>query len=97
MEIGADVLLKATRVDGVYDKDPKKFPAARRYETVTFLDAITQDLQVMDGTAFALCRENDMPIIVFNMQTRGNIERVVCGDPVGTTVVKDTQETRFAK
>ena len=97
MEIGADVLLKATRVDGVYDKDPKKFSDARRYQSVTFLDAITQDLQVMDGTAFALCRENDMPIVVFNMQTRGNIERVVCGDPVGTTVVKDTQETRFAK
>ena len=97
MEIGAEVLLKATKVDGVYDKDPKKHPDASRYATVTFMDALQKDLQVMDGTAFALCRDNEMPIIVFNMQTRGNIERVVCGDPVGTTVVKDSQGTRFAK
>jgi uridylate kinase len=95
-EIGADVLLKATKVDGVYDKDPKKHPDARRYETVTFTDALRQDLEVMDGTAFTLCRDNEMPIIVFNMTTRGNIERVVCGEPVGTTVVKDSSQTRFA-
>jgi len=95
-EIGADVLLKATKVDGIYDKDPKKYPDARRYETVTFTDALRQDLEVMDATAFALCRDNEMSIIVFNMTTRGNIERVVCGEPVGTTVVKDSQQTRFA-
>jgi uridylate kinase len=88
--------LKATKVDGVYDKDPKKHPDARRYETVTFTDALRQDLEVMDGTAFTLCRDNEMPIIVFNMTTRGNIERVVCGEPVGTTVVKDSLQTRFA-
>src|SRR5690242_14040888 len=97
MEIGADVLLKATKVDGIYDKDPKKFPDARRYQTVTFTDALRQDLEVMDATAFALCRDNEMRIIVFNMTSRGNIESVVCGDPVGTTVVKDTDQTRFAK
>jgi uridylate kinase len=96
MEIGADVLLKATKVDGIYDKDPKKHPDARRYQTVTFTDALRQDLEVMDATAFALCRDNEMRIIVFNMTNRGNIERVVCGQAVGTTVVKDTDSTRFA-
>jgi uridylate kinase len=96
MEIGADVLLKATKVDGIYDKDPKKHPDAKRYLTVTFRDALQKDLEVMDGTAFTLCRDNEMRIIVFNMTNRGNIERVVCGDAVGTTVVKDTDSTRFA-
>ncbi|MEO6775240.1 MAG: UMP kinase [Kofleriaceae bacterium] len=95
MEIGADVLLKATKVDGIYDKDPKKYPDAKRYQTVTFTDALRQDLEVMDATAFALCRDNEMRIIVFNMTNRGNIERVVCGDNVGTVVVKDTDSTRF--
>ncbi|MFT3696182.1 MAG: UMP kinase [Kofleriaceae bacterium] len=96
MEIGADVLLKATKVDGIYDKDPRKFNDAKRYQTVTFTDALRQDLEVMDATAFALCRDNEMRIIVFNMTNRGNIERVVCGDPIGTVVVKDTDSTRFA-
>ena len=96
MEIGADILLKATRVDGVYDKDPRKHPEARRYQTVTFTDALKQDLGVMDATAFALCRDNEMGIIVFDMTTRGNIQRVVCGEPVGTTIVKDNLQTRFA-
>ncbi|MGE0548689.1 MAG: UMP kinase [Kofleriaceae bacterium] len=95
MEIGAEVLLKATRVDGVYDKDPRKHSDARRYTTVTFTDALKQDLGVMDATAFALCRDNELPIIVFDMTARGNIQRVVCGDQVGTTIVKDTQQTRF--
>jgi uridylate kinase len=95
-EIGADVLLKATRVDGIYDKDPKKFNDARRYQTVRFTDALKQDLGVMDANAFALCRDNEMRIIVFDMTNRGNIERVVCGQSVGTTVVKDTEQTRFA-
>ena len=96
MEIGADVLLKATKVDGIYDKDPKKHPDAKRYQSVRFTDALRQDLEVMDSTAFALCRDNEMSIIVFNMTNRGNIERVVCGEPVGTIVVKDTEQTRFA-
>ncbi|MGE0871397.1 MAG: UMP kinase [Kofleriaceae bacterium] len=95
MEIGAEVLLKATRVDGVYDKDPRKHSDARRYTTVTFTDALKQDLGVMDATAFALCRDNELPIIVFDMTVRGNIQRVVCGEQVGTTIVKDTQQTRF--
>ncbi|MBA3392464.1 MAG: UMP kinase [Deltaproteobacteria bacterium] len=97
MEIGADILLMAKNsVDGVYDKDPRKHADARRFQTVTYMDALQQNLNVMDATAFALCRDNEMGIIVFDMGTRGNIQRVVCGEPVGTTVVKDNQETRFA-
>jgi uridylate kinase len=96
VEIGAEILLKATKVDGVYDKDPKRHTDAKRYVTVTFTDALKQDLGVMDATAFALCRDNEMRMIVFDMTTRGNIERVVCGEAVGTTIVKDNQETRFA-
>jgi uridylate kinase len=96
MEIGANMLLKATKVDGIYDKDPKKFKDARRYETVTFTDALKQDLHVMDATAFALCRDNELGIIVFDLTNRGNIQRVVCGEHVGTTVVKDNLQTRFA-
>src|SRR5688572_1361155 len=97
MEIGADVLLMAKNgTDGVYDKDPRKHPDARRYQTVTFQHALEKQLDVMDGTAFTLCRDNGMGIIVFDMGTRGNIQRVVCGEPVGTTVVDNNQQTRFA-
>src|SRR5262245_7714116 len=95
VEIGAEVLLKATKVAGVYDKDPKKNPDARRYAEVTFTDALQPALGVMDATAIALCRDNDMGIVVFDMTTRGNIKRVVCGEPVGTKIVKDNQQTRF--
>ncbi|MBA3818025.1 MAG: UMP kinase [Deltaproteobacteria bacterium] len=97
MEIGADILLMAKNgVDGVYDKDPRKHFDAKRYQTVRFTDALRQNLNVMDATAFALCRDNEMGVIVFDMGTRGNIQRVVCGEPVGTTVVKDNLETRFS-
>ncbi|HUQ05457.1 MAG TPA: UMP kinase [Kofleriaceae bacterium] len=96
MEIGAEVLLKATKVDGVYDSDPRKNPDARRYEQVTFTDALKQDLGVMDATAFALCRDNELPITVFDMTRRGNIQRVVCGESVGTRIVKDNQDSRFS-
>jgi uridylate kinase len=95
-EIEADVLLKATKVDGVYDKDPKKHQDARRYGTVTYLDALKKDLGVMDSTAFALCRDNNLPIVVFDMNTAGNIQRVIVGEPVGTRIVRDDQETRYA-
>lgn len=96
-EIGADILLMAKNgTDGVYDKDPRKHDDARRYQSVTFDEAVKRQLKVMDGTAFQLCRDNDMGIIVFDMGTRGNIQRVVCGEPVGTTVVNDNQQTRFA-
>ncbi len=97
MEIGADVLMKATKVDGVYDKDPRKHTDARRYQQVTFTDALHQDLKVMDATAFALCRDNEMSIIVFDMTRAGNIRRVICGEPVGTAIVKDVLTTTFAE
>ena len=96
MEIGADVLLKATKVDGIYDADPKKHTEARRYKTVTFTDALRQDLHVMDATAFALCRDNEMPIIVFNMTTPGNIALVLTGEAVCTRVVRDIEKTEYA-
>ena len=96
MEIGADILLKATKVEGIYDKDPKKHADARRFKTVTFMDALQKDLHVMDATAFALCRDNEMGIIVFDMTSRGNIQRVVCGEPVGTTVIRDNGKTEYA-
>jgi uridylate kinase len=96
MEIGADCLFKATKVDGIYDKDPKKHADARRYITVTFTDALRQDLHVMDATAFALCRDNEMPIIVFNMTTPGNFARVLAGEAVSTRVVRDVEKTEYA-
>src|SRR5207248_2181958 len=86
IEIGADVVLKATKVSGVYDKDPRKHSDARLYRTVRFTDALKQDLAVMDANAFALCRDNEMPIVVFDMTSRGNIVRVVCGESVGTKI-----------
>jgi uridylate kinase len=95
MEIGADVLLMAKNIDGVYDKDPKKHPDARRYAQVSFNDALQRDLRVMDSTAFALCRDNELAIAVFDLATPGNIQRVVCGEQIGT-IVKNNQETRFA-
>jgi uridylate kinase len=96
MEIEADVLLMAKNIDGVYDKDPKKHSDARRYATVTFQDALVRDLKVMDATAFALCRDNDLEIAVFELASPGNIRRVVCGESIGT-IVKNNQETRFAQ
>jgi uridylate kinase len=85
-EIGADVILKATKVDGVYDKDPMKYPDARRFEHLTFTDALTLGLKVMDATAFSLCRDNNKPIIVFDMTDPENIGRVLTGEPIGTVV-----------
>lgn len=92
LEIGADVMLKATKVDGVYDKDPVKHSDARRFEQISYGEVLERGLAVMDSTATALCKDNDLPILVFNMNTRGNIHRVVCGEPVGTLVsTKDAQ------
>lgn len=85
-EIGADVILKATKVDGIYDSDPKKNPKAQRYEQITFLEALQKQLKVMDSTAFSLCLDNKMPIIVFNMFDDNNLARVVQGEKVGTLV-----------
>jgi uridylate kinase len=86
MEIGAEVLLKATKVDGVYDKDPELHPDARRFDQLTFSDVIQQDLRVMDTAAISLCKDNDKPIVVFKLLQHGNIRRVVLGERVGTLV-----------
>lgn len=85
-EINADAVLKATKVDGVYNKDPHKFSDARRYEQLTYDDALNQNLKVMDAAAFALCRENKMPIIVFDFFKPHNLMRVVRGESIGTIV-----------
>lgn len=85
-EIGAEVILKATKVDGIYDCDPKKNPNARRFEQITYLVALQKQLKVMDSTAFSLCMDNKMPIIVFDLFRPHNLRRVVLGDKVGTLV-----------
>jgi uridylate kinase len=86
MEIKAHVILKATRVDGIYDADPEKVPGAKMFDRITYLDVIQKGLSVMDSTAISLCMDNRMPIIIFNMNTPGNIRRVVMGEKVGSTV-----------
>jgi uridylate kinase len=85
-EIGAEVILKATKVDGIYDSDPKKNPQAKRFEQISYLDALQKQLKVMDSTAFSLCMDNKMPIIVFDLFKPHNLKSVVMGDPVGTVV-----------
>ncbi len=85
-EIDAEVILKATKVDGIYDKDPKKHADAVRFEHISHIDALKKGLKVMDATAISLCMENKLPIIVFDMGIPGNVRRVVCGEPVGTHV-----------
>ena len=85
-EIGADAILKATKVDGIYDADPKTNPGAKKFDQLNFSDALQRRLQVMDSTAFSLCMDNKMPIVVFDMSEPGNIQRAVLGEPVGTLV-----------
>lgn len=85
-ESGAEVILKATKVDGVYDSDPKKNPDAKRYVQVAYQEALAKRLKVMDSTAFSLCMDNRMPIIVFDLFTAGNLKRVVLGENIGTLV-----------
>ena len=86
MEVKAEIILKGTKVDGVYDKDPVKNPDARRFETLTYLDMLKKSLAVMDGTAVALCKDNDLPIIVYDLKRKGNLRRIVMGEKVGTMV-----------
>ena len=87
MEIQAEVILKATKVDGVYDSDPKKDPNARRYKTLTYMDVLRENLNVMDSTAISLCMDNKLPIVVFDLTAKGNIRRAVLGgDEIGTMV-----------
>ncbi len=85
-EIGAEVILKATKVDGIYDSDPMKNPKAKRFDRITYLDALQKQLKVMDSTAFSLCSDNKMPIIVFDLFKEHNLRRVVMGQKVGTLV-----------
>jgi uridylate kinase len=86
MEIGAEVILKGTKVDGVYDSDPVKNPQAKRYDTLNYIEALQRGLKVMDATAISLCMDNNLPIIVFNLKVPGNIKRVVTGEKIGTLV-----------
>ena len=87
IEINAEIMLKATKVDGVYSADPMHDPTAQRYATLTFDEALRRELKVMDATALVMCKEHHMPLKVFNMLRPGELMRAVCGDPVGTTVV----------
>lgn len=86
LEIKADIIAKGTRVDGVYDKDPLKHPDAVKFPEISYLDVLAKGLGVMDATSVAMCRDNRMPIIVFNLNTRGNIMRMSMGEPVGTVI-----------
>jgi uridylate kinase len=85
-EIGAEVILKATKVDGIYDRDPHLHADATRFERITHLDALSRGLKVMDATALSLCMDNELPIVVFDLNVPGNIARAVCGEPIGTVV-----------
>ena len=86
IEIEADVILKGTRVDGIYNTDPEKDKTAIKFETISFEDVLKKGLKVMDTTAFTLSQENDLPIIVFDMNTSGNLLKIVSGQAIGTTV-----------
>ncbi len=86
VEIKAEVLIKATKVDGVYDRDPVKDSSASRFDKISYTEVLANNLKVMDATAISLCRDNGLPVVVFNLLREGNIKRVVCGEPVGTVV-----------
>jgi uridylate kinase len=86
MEVRAEVILKATKVDGIYTADPVRYPDATRYDNISYLQVLQERLQVMDATAISLCMDNKLPIVVFNLLTPGNIRRVIMGDAVGTVV-----------
>ena len=86
MEIGAEVILKATKVDGVYDADPIKNEGAQKFNELSYIEVLNRELKVMDSTAISLCMDNNLPIIVFNLMEKGNIKRVVSGEPIGTLV-----------
>jgi len=93
VEIEADVIIKGTRVDGVYDSDPERNPRAFRFPEISYLEVLQKDLKVMDMTAITLCKENRLPILVFNMNTPGNLKRLILGDPVGTRVFQPAENS----
>lgn len=86
VEINADVMLKGTRVDGVYSADPEKDPEAEKYDEITFDEALEKNLRILDQTAFTMCRENELPVIVFDMNERGNLKKLISGQKIGTLV-----------
>lgn len=86
IEVGAEVVAKATKVDGIYDKDPVKYPDAKRYSRIKYIDVLKDGLKVMDATAISLCMENSLPIVVFNSLIDGNIKKLIMGEDIGTTV-----------
>jgi uridylate kinase len=86
MEIGADIILKATKVDGVYSSDPMKDAAAKRYDSITYIDVLRKGLSIMDSTAISLCMDNNLPIMVFNLRGKGNIRKIIEGKKIGTLV-----------
>jgi uridylate kinase len=86
LEIQADAVFKATKVDGVYDADPYRFPEAQRFETIDYTDMLRRGLEVIDATAVSLCRDNGLPILIFDYRTEGNIKRALLGEPIGTLV-----------
>ena len=86
MEIGADVIMKGTKVDGIYDADPVTTPTATQFTELPFLSVLNKNLKVMDATAITLCMDNDLPIIVFNLTLPGNVRKIVEGEPIGTIV-----------
>jgi uridylate kinase len=86
VEMEADVMLKGTRVDGVYTADPEKDPEAERYEELTFNEALQKELRILDLTAFTMCKENELPIIVFNMNEKGNLKKLISGEKIGTLI-----------
>lgn len=86
VEMSADVMLKGTRVDGVYSADPEKDPEAEKYETLSFKEALEKELRILDQTAFTMCKENELPIIVFNMNEQGNLKKLLLGEKIGTLV-----------
>lgn len=91
VEIEADVIMKATMVDGVYDSDPKKNPDAKKYDTISYLEVLSKGLAVMDSTASALCKDNNLPILVFSIDDPDNIYKAVCGENIGTVVTNDVE------
>ena len=91
IEIGAEVFLKATKVDGIYDKDPVDHPDAVRFEQLDYMEVLSRDLRVMDATAVSLCKENQLPIIVFDLTQKGNVQNVILGENVGTIVGENKQ------
>ena len=89
MEIKADVILKGTKVDGIYTADPMLHPTATKFERIPYLKVLEHGLKVMDATAISLCMDNKLPIVVFNLRTPGNLRRVIAGEPVGTLVTAE--------